>query len=80
MCVSVLYLHAVCNFFTVRQDLRQVLRTQDVPQCGLGQQPSSSICISDVSHSQSSILDPVVHHTINTHCHRVFGQNLKEGQ
>lgn len=74
---AVLYLHAVCDFFTVRQDLCQALCTQDVPQGGLGQQPGSSICIGDVSHSQSSIRDPVVHHTINTHCHRVFGQNLR---
>lgn len=80
MRVAVLYLHSVRNFLTVRQDLCQVLGTQDVPQGGLSQQPGSSICISDVSHSQSGILDPVVHHAINTHSHRVFGQNLRAGQ
>lgn len=76
---TVLYLHTVCDFFAIRQDLCQVLGTQHVPQGGLGQQPGGSICVGDVSHSQSSILDPVVHHTINTHCHGVFGQNLRAG-
>ncbi len=77
---TVRYLHALCDFFTVRKNLCQVLVTQDVPEGGLGQQPRSSVCIGDVSNSQSSVLDPVVHHTINIHCHRVFGQNLKAGQ
>lgn len=74
---ALLYLHTVSNFFTVRQDLCQVFGAQDVPEGGLGQQPSSSISISDVRHSQSSVLDSVVHHTIHAHGHRVLGQNLK---
>lgn len=70
----------MCNVFTVRQNLCQVLVTQDIPQGGLGQKLRSSICITDISHGQSRILDPVVDQAINTHCHRVSGQNLREEQ
>lgn len=74
------YLHIVRNFLTVREDLCQVLGAQDVPQGGLGQQPGGSISIVDVSHSQNSVVNPVVDHTIDADGHRVLGQNLWEGR
>lgn len=79
MCAVAFYLHTMSNLLTVREDLCQVLGTQDVSQGGLGQQPCGSISIGDVSHSQSSILNAVVDHTIDTDGHRVLGQNLREG-
>lgn len=75
-----IYLHAVGNFLAVRQDLRQVLGTQDVPQGGLRQKPGGGVRVGDVRHGQDSVLHPVVHHAVDADRHGIFGQHLEESR
>lgn len=70
------YLHSVRNLLTVREDLRQVLGAQDVPQGGLSQQPGGGVGVVDVGHGQDGVLHLVVDHAVHADRHRVFGQNL----
>lgn len=76
MCATAQYLHSVRDLLTVREDLRQVLGAQDVPQGGLSQQPGGGVGVVDVGHGQDGVLHLVVDHAVHADRHRVFGQNL----
>ena len=47
------------------------LGAEDVPQGGLGQQPGGVVGVLHVGHGDGGVGHPIVHHGINTHCHRV---------
>lgn len=62
--MSYLYLHALRNALSIRQDLSQVLSTQNVSEGGLSQQSSGKVSISHVGNRGNGVTDPEVHHAI----------------
>lgn len=70
------YLHAVSNALAVRQELRQVLCTEYIPEGGLSQQAGGEVSIGHVGHGGDGVTDAKVHHTIHADCNRIFGQDL----
>lgn len=71
------YLHAVSDALTVRQELGQVLRTEDVPEGGLSQQAGGGVSIGHIGHRGDGVTDAEVHHTIHTDCNWIFGKDLE---
>ena len=55
-----MYLHAAGDALPLPEDLMQSLGAQDVPQCGLGQQPSAVVGILHVGHGDRGIWHPIV--------------------
>lgn len=72
------HLHVVRNLFSVREDLRQVLGAQCVPEGSLCQKSGCRICIGDIRHSQGCVLNTVIDHTIHADGHRVLSEDLQE--
>lgn len=74
------HLHAVSDALAVRQELRQVLGSEDIPQCGLSQQASGEVGVDHVGHRRDGVTDTEVHHSVHGDRDRVLGQDLgKEG-
>lgn len=71
-----LYLHAVSDALAVRQELGQVLRTEDIPEGGLSQQAGGEVSIGHIGHGGNGVTDAEVHHPIHRDCDRIFGQDL----
>lgn len=71
-----MYLHAVSDALAVRQELGQVLGTEDVPEGGLSQQTGGKVSVGHVGHGGDGVTDAEVHHSIHRDCNRVFGQDL----
>ena len=78
VCICV-YLHGVRNVLPVRQDLTQVLGTEDVPERGGCQEPRGAVRVLHVGDGHGGVLHAVVDHCVNCHCHRVTGQHLGGG-
>lgn len=72
------HLHVVCDLFSVREDLSQVLGAQRIPEGGLRQKTGCRICIGDICHSQGCVLNTVIDHTIHADGHRVLSEHLWE--
>lgn len=71
------YLHAVSDALAVRQELGQVLRTEDIPESGLGQKTCGEVSVGHVGYGSDGVTDAEVHHTIHRDGHRIFGQDLE---
>lgn len=63
----------------VGQELRQVLGSEDIPECGLGQQAGGEVGVDHVSHGGDGVADAEVHDSVHADRNRVFGQDLGEG-
>lgn len=72
------HLHAAWDALTVRQELRQVLGSQDVPECGLSQQAGGEVGIDHIGHRRDGVTDSKVDHSIHGDGNRVLGQDLEE--
>lgn len=70
------YLHAVGDALAVRQELGQVLGTEDIPEGGLSQQAGGEVSIAHVGHRGDGVTDAEVHHAVYADRNRVFGQDL----
>lgn len=71
------YLHAVSDALAVRQELGQVLCTEDIPEGGLSQQAGGEVSIAHVGYGGDGVTDAEVDHTIHRDCNRIFGQDLR---
>ena len=71
------YLHTTGYALSLTENLVEVLCAQNIPECGLGQQPGGVVGILHVGHGYGGVGDPVVHHSIHRHRHRVLGQDLE---
>ena len=54
----------------------EVLSAEDVPECGLCQEPGGVVGILHVSDGYGGVGDSVVDHRVHGHCHGVPGQHL----
>ena len=75
---SSIYLHSITNAFSFTQDLTQVLGSQHISQCGLGQQTCGTIGILYISDWHSGIVYSEINHGIYCNCHAVLCQYLKK--
>lgn len=70
-------LHRVRDGLPVRQDLRQVLGAEDVAEGGHGEEPGRVAVVGHLDNGVQRVLDPVVDHGVDCHCHRVLGEGLE---
>lgn len=72
------HLHAVSDALAVGQELRQVLGSEDIPECGLSQQAGGEVGVDHVGHRGDGVTDTEVHDSVHADRNRVLGQDLRK--